>query len=99
MMTGKLWVLTGYSHKMDGLLVVIDAPTEAEALLVGAYSVGGRLISVEYEGDMLNAITCDARVDEPAILDDLKEDEPRYWWMVEVQEVEFNTNLAKAVQW
>jgi hypothetical protein len=96
---GKLWVLTGYSHKMDGLILVVEAPTEAEAMEAGAKAAGGKLITFEHEGHTQQGITCDAQVDAAEMTADMENGEPGYWWTIEIQELTVGRNLAKAVQW
>lgn len=93
------WVITGYSHKMDGILLVVEAETEAQALDKGAKAVGAEHHPFEYEGGIAHGYCPDAQVTEDDMREELEDASPSYWWAIEIAPLKLDTNLYEAVQW
>lgn len=90
----KMFIITGYSGKMDGILVAIPAAT-----LEGAFkklpSATQKLVDVPNHGLFL----CDKDEDDAYIKESVENGELRWFWQLSGQELKYGVNLHEAVQW
>ena len=73
------WVITGYSHKMDGLLVITEADTAEEALQKTARFQKVKYSKINHEGEVVKVFRLKDTTTED-ILNDLVNHETRWWW-------------------
>lgn len=90
----KTWVVGGYSGKWDGILFIIDAETEEQAVAIVAKKVGLCHYYIDIGDEYRGYIMIEGELD----MDDIKHsilygDFPRRAYSIGVQELEKNVNL------
>ncbi len=98
----KTFVITGYSNKTNGFLIVLDAETEAAALISlvdpnrpEAFAVPSRVVDVP---DLGTFLACNGETDDEIIQAALN-DTLRYVYTIFIAEVVKGKNLDNAVCW
>lgn len=95
-----LWIVTGYSSKMDGLLYIVEAENEEDAYREVGKINGTRLVSVEIEESTRHALINNKDdISDEEVKDYLFHSEPRWFWEVWASEFAQGTNLREAVCW
>ena len=107
----KKWVVTGYSNKMDGILIVVEAGDEVAAYQEAAriFTEGaGYHIRTEVENHVSTAvedfIICpdnNETIEELTeyIKDSFPNTGPRRFWQAWITELKFGVQLQNAVCW
>ncbi len=94
------WIVSGYSHKMDGFLYIVKAVDEKEAFAKVAKLMGGMYAQFECDEGTTDGITDSSEMSIKNMTDDMNcEGSARWWWQVYIDEVKEDTNLAGAVSW
>lgn len=90
----KLYVITGYSGKMDGILVVVPAKNLRDAF-TKIPSATQKIVEL----DDLGTFLCRLEDDEQGIRESVENGEIRWFHQLAGQELKYGENLDGAICW